>query len=138
MNLQTEVTVPPTQVEETIQCSSAGHILVPSASSAQPLFELKLSVGVKSSQGRRPSMEDTHTVISQFIESNLNQPISTAAFFGVYDGHGGRKAAEYAQDNFHSLLKNHPDLYENPQVALKESILQLESSFLSIAKKHLL
>ncbi|KAD2803953.1 hypothetical protein E3N88_37330 [Mikania micrantha] len=50
-------------------------------------------VGVCSVKGRKSFMEDTHTIIS---ESNTKK-----GFFGVYDGHGGSKAAEFVAKNLH-------------------------------------
>ncbi|KAK9063478.1 hypothetical protein SSX86_017348 [Deinandra increscens subsp. villosa] len=46
-------------------------------------------VGVCSVKGRKSFMEDTHTITEK-------------GFFGVYDGHGGSKAAEYVAKNLHS------------------------------------
>ncbi|KAI7727323.1 hypothetical protein M8C21_027595 [Ambrosia artemisiifolia] len=51
-------------------------------------------VGVCSVKGRKSFMEDTHTIVSS---SNIEK-----GFFGVYDGHGGSKAAEYVAKNLHS------------------------------------
>ncbi|XP_024992101.1 probable protein phosphatase 2C 14 [Cynara cardunculus var. scolymus] len=51
-------------------------------------------VGVCSVKGRKSFMEDTHTIVSS---SNTDK-----VFFGVYDGHGGSKAAEFVAKNLHS------------------------------------
>ncbi|KAI3733453.1 hypothetical protein L6452_12896 [Arctium lappa] len=51
-------------------------------------------VGVCSVKGRKSFMEDAHTIVSS---SNADK-----GFFGVYDGHGGSKAAEFVAKNLHS------------------------------------
>ncbi|XP_023768365.1 probable protein phosphatase 2C 14 [Lactuca sativa] len=53
-------------------------------------------VGVCSVKGRKLFMEDTHTIVSS---SNTDK-----GFFGVYDGHGGRKAADFVAQNLHSNI----------------------------------
>lgn len=63
-------------------------------------------VGVVSEMGRRDYNEDETIMRPKFtIESkSSNMAVSGAlSFFGVFDGHGGRKAAEYARDH---LLDN--------------------------------
>ncbi|PIN04175.1 Serine/threonine protein phosphatase [Handroanthus impetiginosus] len=50
-------------------------------------------IGVFSLKGKKKFMEDAHKV---FSSSNGNK-----GFFGVYDGHGGRKAAEFVAENLH-------------------------------------
>ncbi|GAB4829255.1 hypothetical protein Ancab_018921 [Ancistrocladus abbreviatus] len=52
-------------------------------------------VGVSSIKGKKKFMEDTHAIVSSL---NGN---SKKGFFGVYDGHGGRKAAEFVAENLH-------------------------------------
>lgn len=69
-----------------------------SRTESRSLFEFK-SVplyGVTSICGRRPEMEDAVSTIPRFLQSSTNSlldgrfnPLSTAHFFGVYDGHGG-------------------------------------------------
>ncbi|XP_009800621.1 putative protein phosphatase 2C 14 [Nicotiana tabacum] len=53
-------------------------------------------VGLFCRKGKKTIMEDTHKIISS---SNVKR-----GFFGVYDGHGGRKAAEFVAENLHSYV----------------------------------
>jgi protein phosphatase 2C family protein 2/3 len=47
-------------------------------------------------------MEDAHTQILS-LDNDKN-----AAFFAVYDGHGGPRVAEYAGANLHNKIVQHP------------------------------
>ncbi|GKC30082.1 probable protein phosphatase 2C 14 [Tanacetum coccineum] len=51
-------------------------------------------VGVCSVKGRKSFMEDAYSIVSS---SNTDM-----GFFGVYDGHGGSKAADYVSKNLHT------------------------------------
>lgn len=57
-------------------------------------------------QGRRNNMEDEHVLIDDFAGPNQ-------AYFGVYDGHGGREVVEYLVKALHPVLehaiKGNPD-----------------------------
>ncbi|KDP26688.1 hypothetical protein JCGZ_17846 [Jatropha curcas] len=57
-----------------------------------------IGVGVSSIKGKKKFMEDAHKIVS-CINGCSNQ-----GFFGVYDGHGGKKAAEYVADNLHTNI----------------------------------
>ena len=62
-----------------------------------------LQYGVAAVQGRRPYMEDMYRV-----EDFEGEPAASAqqllAFFGVFDGHGGKRAASWARSNLVSNL----------------------------------
>lgn len=51
-------------------------------------------------------MEDAHTEKLDIGDEK------NSAFFAVYDGHGGPKVAEYAGNNLHNKILNHP-LFSN-------------------------
>lgn len=59
-------------------------------------------VGVFSLKGKKKFMEDAHKIVSCSLDKK--------GFFGVYDGHGGSKAAEFVANNLHTniyeMLKN--------------------------------
>ncbi len=50
--------------------------------------------GLSARQGRRITMEDTH-IVAHPMEKTNNEFL-----FGIFDGHGGKKVAEYAQEKF--------------------------------------
>lgn len=76
-------------------------------------FMQNASVMVASScmQGWRISMEDAHQHILQ-----LSPEDTEAAFFGVYDGHGGAKVAKYASIHLHRYIVNRPE-YSSGDIA---------------------
>ncbi|CAN1312948.1 Probable protein phosphatase 2C 14 [Linum perenne] len=57
-----------------------------------------LSVCVSAVKGKKKFMEDSHKIVSCLNGCSRN------GFFGVYDGHGGKKAAEFAAENLHSNI----------------------------------
>ncbi|UYV62572.1 hypothetical protein LAZ67_2001127 [Cordylochernes scorpioides] len=52
-------------------------------------------------------MEDAHTHLLSLTEDK------DAAFFAVYDGHGGDKVAQYAGNHVHKKIVTHPSYNEN-------------------------
>ncbi|XP_076884774.1 putative protein phosphatase 2C 14 [Bidens hawaiensis] len=82
-------------------------------------------VGVCSVKGRKLFMEDTHTIVSS---SKTDK-----GFFGVYDGHGGNKAAEYVSKNLHAYVFDMLDkCSENTSIqeALKAAFMKTDDEFL--------
>ncbi|XP_048502714.2 uncharacterized protein LOC104897184 [Beta vulgaris subsp. vulgaris] len=86
-----------------------------------------LGVGVYSIKGKKKFMEDTHKIVSS-IDGN-----SKKGFFGVYDGHGGKKAAEFVADSLH---KNVLEMVDNcvgniaREEAVKSAYLKTDKEFL--------
>ncbi|KAJ8645783.1 hypothetical protein MRB53_007531 [Persea americana] len=63
------------------------------------VFEFSTSgCSVFCKKGRKKVMEDAHKIVS-----HLNVGVKKG-FFGVYDGHGGHKAAEFVADNLHTNI----------------------------------
>jgi len=66
-------------------------------------------------------MEDAHTMILSMPEDK------DAAFFAVYDGHGGSKVAHYAGSNVHKKIVNRPEYQRGNIVdAIKEGFLEID------------
>ncbi|KAK9276914.1 hypothetical protein L1049_006452 [Liquidambar formosana] len=86
-----------------------------------------VGVGVSSLKGKKKFMEDTHKIVS-LSHGNLNK-----GFFGVYDGHGGKKAAEFVAENLHT---NVLQMVENcvgntaKEEAVKAGFLKTDQDFL--------
>ncbi|XP_026404313.1 probable protein phosphatase 2C 14 isoform X1 [Papaver somniferum] len=84
-------------------------------------------VGVFSIKGKKKNMEDSHMIALGF---NGNPK---KGFFGVYDGHGGRKASDFVAENLH---KNIMEMMENSEgdsgkkEAIKAGYLKTDQEFL--------
>lgn len=84
-----------------------------------------VKVGASCMQGWRINMEDAHTHLLSLAEDK------EAAFFAVYDGHGGAKVAEYAGDNLHKKISTHPSYKKGDIIdAIKSSFLEVDSDML--------
>jgi hypothetical protein len=67
----------------------------------------------ESLQGKRKTMEDTHTAIDDLNKPfpNLSKTVRRS-YYGVYDGHSGRDAAILAQDHLHKNIIGDPAFME--------------------------
>jgi len=63
--------------------------------------KLKVEAYGTTSQGNRKTMEDQITVISHLNLLLGTESKKEVAYFGVYDGHLGKLAAEYARTHLH-------------------------------------
>lgn len=94
----------------------------------------KYSVGVCHAQGRRPTMEDAHLATSfNLVIKDKSYPIE---LFGVFDGHGGDKAALFVSKHLEkelqkALLEFNPDSLSDEGIwnALKMTTVRLSESF---------
>ncbi|XP_044482427.1 probable protein phosphatase 2C 25 [Mangifera indica] len=77
-------------------------------------------------RGRRESMEDRYSAVTDF------QGDSKQAIFGIFDGHGGAKAAEFAAENLDkNIFKEVMKRDENEiKEAVKQGYLNTDSEFL--------
>jgi protein phosphatase 1L len=90
----------------------------------------KFSFGYSSLCGKRASMEDFHDAKSKMFG---NQVIG---LFGVFDGHGGSRAAEYVKENLFDNLMNHPNFLDNTRLAIVESYKQTDEDYLKEENNH--
>ena len=81
----------------------------------------RLYYGASCMQGWRISMEDAHTTILQLEDGKRT------SFFGVYDGHGGQRVAEYSGRMLHQRIAQ-DDAYiaGNYKAALKNGYIGLD------------
>ncbi|KAI9169370.1 hypothetical protein LWI28_011362 [Acer negundo] len=86
-----------------------------------------VGVAVSSLKGKKKFMEDTHKIVS-CLQANSNK-----SFFGVYDGHGGKMAAEFVAENLHTnvfeMMKNCKGEKEKEE-AVKAGYLKTDHEFL--------
>ncbi|KAI3784054.1 hypothetical protein L1987_43146 [Smallanthus sonchifolius] len=90
----------------------------------------KLSCGFSSFRGKRATMEDFFDVKTCKIDGQ------TVYLFGIFDGHGGSRAAEYLKQNLFNNLTRHPNFMTNTKLAISESLSRIScTSFLFSSQK---
>ena len=69
---------------------------------------------------------------------NMNKPPNCnkqywpkTSFFGIYDGHGGAKCADFLRDSLHKFIFNDEQYPENISEAIKNGFLKAETEFLN-------
>lgn len=72
-------------------------------------------VGVAETQGRRKTMEDAYVIDRK----------ADFALYGVFDGHGGRKVADFAAQNLPTVLRHSYAKIGNTDTALRQSFLEI-------------
>ncbi|XP_051121909.1 probable protein phosphatase 2C 76 isoform X2 [Andrographis paniculata] len=87
-----------------------------------------LRCGYSSFRGKRASMEDFYDIKASKIDG---QPVS---LFGVFDGHGGPRAAEYLKEHLFENLMRHPEFLTNTKLAISETYRQTDREFLNSEK----
>ncbi|KAH6790933.1 Protein kinase superfamily protein [Perilla frutescens var. frutescens] len=82
----------------------------------------KFSYGYASSPGKRSSMEDFYETRVDGVDGEV------VGLFGVFDGHGGARAAEYVKQNLFSNLISHPKFISDTRSAIDSEFLKSEKS----------
>ncbi len=90
----------------------------------------KFSYGYSSYKGKRFSMEDFHATK---IDTIKGQEIG---LFGVFDGHGGSRAAEYLQKHLFENLLKHPKFLDDTKSVITEVYLKTDQDFLKDEKNQ--
>jgi protein phosphatase 2C family protein 2/3 len=89
-------------------------------------------------QGWRISMEDAHAAVldlqseSDGKERTPAPPDKRLAYFGVYDGHGGEKVAQFAGEAIHKIVAKQ-DAFKGGDMeqALKDGFLATDRAILN-------
>ncbi|MQL83770.1 hypothetical protein Taro_016256 [Colocasia esculenta] len=84
----------------------------------------KLSCGYSSFRGKRASMEDFFDVKTCEVDGQ------TVSLFGIFDGHGGARAAEYLKEHLFENLIKHPQFMADTKLAISETYQKTDSNFL--------
>ncbi|CAK9858594.1 unnamed protein product [Sphagnum jensenii] len=85
---------------------------------------LKFSYGFSSLRGKRASMEDFHDTKISKVASQV------IGLFGVFDGHGGSRAAEYVKKHLFDNLLKHPKFIDDTKLAIAEAYKQTDQDYL--------
>ncbi|GJZ55121.1 probable protein phosphatase 2C 76 [Tanacetum coccineum] len=90
----------------------------------------KVNCGFSSFRGKRATMEDCFDVKTCKIDGK------TVYLFGIFDGHGGSRAAEYLKQNLFKNLILHPLFMTDTKMAISETYKQTDSDFLESEKDN--
>ncbi|TVY65599.1 Protein phosphatase 2C-like protein [Lachnellula suecica] len=96
----------------------------------------RLIFGVSSMQGWRISMEDAHaTILDLQTAAEELKPTTIEnrlSFFGVYDGHGGDRVAQFAGENIHQIIAKQEAFKKGDiEQALKDGFLATDRAILN-------
>lgn len=100
--------------------------------------------GICELQGRRDYMEDRCTRISRLHQQksqNLLEEVvhmfSKIGFYGVYDGHGGARCADYLQANLHKNICNTQEFLRGDfEEAIRKGFQQTDEEFLQMCRNY--
>jgi len=93
--------------------------------------------GCESVQGRRVTMEDTHVVLDDINAPFNLQGTVQRAYYGVYDGHGGKNAADMTADLLHKNIITDPEFSNgNIEAAIKNGFEKTDKTILQKAVKE--
>ena len=82
-------------------------------------------------KGGRPYQEDRHQELKGIGEED-------SSLYGVYDGHGGFRAAQYCKDNLLAYTLKDPEFLSSPASALRNAFYRTDAEFSSIAKARVM
>ena len=121
-----------------------------------------LKFGVSSVRGKRNYMEDDYKIVENLVgtysiplavdsnqhtigasssvdvASKAKEEISPprTLFFGVYDGHAGKRCSNRIARNIPMVLSRHPSFYSDLPSALMDTYLHVDEKFLGWARRH--
>ncbi|CAJ1975589.1 unnamed protein product [Sphenostylis stenocarpa] len=97
-----------------------------------------LRSGVWSDIGERPYMEDTHICIGDLANKfNYNALSGDAvSFYGVFDGHGGKSAAQFVRDNLPRVIVEDVNFPLELEKVVKRSFLETDAAFLKSSSEE--
>jgi serine/threonine protein phosphatase PrpC len=95
--------------------------------------------GVSSIMGRRDKQEDRYCVIPQYerlVSGSTNVALQEEklGFFGVYDGHCGYEAAQFAADRLHLLMAAAAE--GGSEGSISQTFLSLDDQFLELCQEN--
>ncbi|PAN05187.1 hypothetical protein PAHAL_1G120600 [Panicum hallii] len=75
-------------------------------------------------RGKRATMEDFYDVKLTEVDGQA------VSLFGVFDGHGGSRAAEYLKEHLFENLLKHPEFLTDTKLAISETYQKTDTDFL--------
>lgn len=94
------------------------------------IYEGHSVYGIQSIKGRRRYMEDTYCAYEN-IDGEGSE-----AYFGVFDGHGGRKAADFAAQNLYNYMATDALFGTNVAEAVGKAFRKADETFVELAERE--
>lgn len=94
------------------------------------VYEGETLYGIQAIKGKRRYMEDTYCAFT-----NLNGDPGEA-YFGVFDGHGGRKAADFAAQHLYEYIESDDMFDTNVADAVEKAFLKVDKEFVEVAERE--
>ncbi|KAK4734675.1 hypothetical protein R3W88_008936 [Solanum pinnatisectum] len=88
----------------------------------------KMSCGYSSFRGKRATMEDFYDIKTSKVDGKA------VCLFGIFDGHGGSRAAEFLRGHLFQNLLKHPSFSTNTKLAISETYQKTDMEFLDSEK----
>lgn len=94
-------------------------------------FVPALRSGEWSDIGGRPYMEDTHVCIGDLAKKYGYNVLNEEAisFYGVFDGHGGKDAAQFVRDNLPRVIVEDSDFPVELEKVITRSFVETDAAF---------
>ncbi|XP_042057450.1 probable protein phosphatase 2C 76 [Salvia splendens] len=89
----------------------------------------RLSCGYASFRGKRASMEDFYDIKATKIDGQ------SVSLFGIFDGHGGSRAAEFLKEHLFGNLMKHREFITNTKKAISKTYRKTDKDFLDSEKE---
>ncbi|KAH7295061.1 hypothetical protein KP509_27G030900 [Ceratopteris richardii] len=94
-------------------------------------FKLVLRSGVSFDTGGRHYMEDEHILIDNLVDhiDPLLMNMTPSSYYGVFDGHGGRDAAQFAKEKLLKYIVQDASFPVSVEKAVHEGFLNTDKAF---------
>jgi integrin-linked kinase-associated serine/threonine phosphatase 2C len=93
-------------------------------------MSFSLSSGFESVQGRRWTMEDTHVLLDDINEPFKLPQDTKRAYYAVYDGHGGKTAADITAELLHKNIIEDPAFVTDIDTAINNGFEKTDQHIL--------
>jgi serine/threonine protein phosphatase PrpC len=120
----------------TVELGSGSYAPRSAGGAAATSEEATAASGAKESKPDlgRPSRAGVADELSNALNMP-SSPDSLCAFFGVYDGHGGKRASDFASTILHHHILANAHFQTDLKLAIREGFQRTEQEFLDIARK---
>lgn len=104
---------------------------ISSAWSCKSQFLPVIRSGACADIGSRRSMEDVYVCVDNFVRDYAltNMADGPNAFYGVFDGHGGKHAADFARCNLLQYIITNEDFPQEIEKVISSAFLQTDAAF---------